>query len=120
MDHGNQDLVVGRMGWEAGVVLVLSGELDARTVGRLSGEVPGPGTIIDLSRLRFCDAAGMRRLVDMSGRGALLHLDGAPTAVRRVAALCGAGRGPGGGATISRSGGRRGSGRSEPPPARAG
>jgi anti-anti-sigma factor len=67
---GELTVDVSRMPTEA--VVVLAGEIDVSTVGRLSGAVerlltdPPPRIVLDLAGVSFCDSQGLGTLVALS------------------------------------------------------
>lgn len=77
------------------ITLRLEGELDIYTAGTLSNRLPEPCArlVIDLSRLRFMDCAGLRLLIDIrdqiQARHGYLYIQGAPRQVRRIFSLAG-------------------------------
>lgn len=70
MTPGELTVDVSRMATEA--VVVVAGEIDVSTVGRLSGAVdklltdPPPRIVLDLDRVSFCDSNGLGTLVALS------------------------------------------------------
>lgn len=70
MAPGELTVDVSRMATEA--VVVVAGEIDVSTVGRLSGAVdklltdPPPRIVLDLDGVSFCDSNGLGTLVALS------------------------------------------------------
>jgi anti-anti-sigma factor len=86
--------------WQAErAVIVLGGELDLATAGRLEealAEVAGtPEVVVDLRELEFMDSRGLQVLLQALGRaeaaGTVMALSGAPAVVERLLEVTGLG-----------------------------
>lgn len=87
-------LTVRRADADAGLLLQLSGELDAHTADQLSDELSGvPANagetlVLDMSELRFVDSVGLRTVIAehkrQSDAGGNLRLQGLNDRVARV------------------------------------
>jgi len=77
-------------------VVVVSGEIDVCTAPALArqlDQVAGPGVVLDVSGVRFLDAAGLRVLESLEERlrasGGQLVLAAVPRPVRRIVEIIG-------------------------------
>ncbi|HTB50652.1 MAG TPA: STAS domain-containing protein [Solirubrobacteraceae bacterium] len=77
--------------------LLIEGELDMRTAGRLSAAVRSIASakriVLDLGRVSFIDSVGLRAILmsdkECRGRGCVLTLAKGPEQVHRVFEICG-------------------------------
>ena len=76
------------------LLIEASGELDVASAPVLAGAVPpaetSPTVVIDLSRLAFLDASGLRQLLVLADEGRRVALQDPPRLVQRVLEVTGA------------------------------
>ncbi|MGI5283867.1 STAS domain-containing protein [Nonomuraea polychroma] len=81
----------------AGVLIIVAGEVDATNAEYLKSRIdglhrPGQALVLDLSGLAFLDSSGLAVLIGAAERahGAVLHLAGPHSRVRRLLEITGA------------------------------